>query len=66
VSNHIDLSDLADELAEIARTTTDVQTGVRLMKVVERLLEEAGLLRGNEGGGPSPCGELSYPECCPA
>jgi hypothetical protein len=65
VPSNIDLSDLADELAEIARTTTDAQTGVRLMEVVERLLAEAGLLRGDEGGGDPPSG-WSEPECCPA
>jgi hypothetical protein len=64
--NNIDLSDLADELAEIARTTTDAQTGVRLMEVVERLLAEAGLLRGGEGGGEPPSDWQSYPVCCPA
>jgi hypothetical protein len=63
--NNIDLSDLADELAEIARTTTDAQAGARLMEVVERLLEEAGF-RGGEGGGEPPSDWLSYPVCCPA
>jgi hypothetical protein len=43
VPKNIDLTDLADELAEIARTTTDVKTGLLLMKVVERLWARAGL-----------------------
>lgn len=43
VPKNIDLTDLADELAEIARTTTDAKTGLLLMKVVHRLLAVAGL-----------------------
>ena len=57
-----DCAELAEELAEIARTTTDAQTGERLMKVVERLLAEAGL----PGGGDSPSRWLSEPVCCVA
>ena len=34
---------LADELAEIARTARDDATGNRLLRVVDRLLVEAGL-----------------------
>jgi hypothetical protein len=64
--NNIDLSDLADELAEIARTTTDAQAGARLMEVVERLLVEAGLLRGDEGGGELPSNGQPAPEYSPA
>jgi hypothetical protein len=37
---------LADELVEIARTTTDGVTGAGLMEIVHRLLTEAGLPEG--------------------
>ena len=35
--------ELADELAEIARTARDNATGDRLIKIADRLLAEAGL-----------------------
>jgi hypothetical protein len=63
----IDLLELADELAEIARRTTDEITGERLMKVVERLLTENGLPSDDNGGGELPPGRLlSEPVCEPA
>jgi hypothetical protein len=46
--------DLADSLAEIARTTTDSATGLRLMQLVVRLLEAAGLPPEDAGGGDLP------------
>jgi hypothetical protein len=61
-----DILELADELAEIARTTSDAGTGMRLMKIVSRLFVEAGLPRpGHEpGGGDPPTGWLCEPVCC--
>jgi hypothetical protein len=56
------LVELAEELAEIAMTTTDAATGVRIMKVVERLLAEAGLPSDDDSGGEiPPTGRLSEP-----
>jgi hypothetical protein len=61
-----DMLGLADELAEIARTTSDPETGSRLMKIVGRLFVEAGLPGPHEpGGGDPPTGWLSEPVCCP-
>ncbi len=48
-----DLLDLATGLADIARTTTDVVTGRRLMALVDRLLTEAGL-PADRGGSDLP------------
>jgi hypothetical protein len=66
----IDLVDLASEVAEIARATTDAGTAVRLMELVNRLLTEAGLPEEDaEGGGdlpPTPWNNatpIDYPEC---
>lgn len=42
----IDPMELARELARIASTTTDEETGRRLMEIVERILQAAGLPRG--------------------
>jgi hypothetical protein len=51
----IDLVELADELVEIARKTSDPETGYLLLEVVHRLLTAAGLPRDDEtGGGDSP------------
>jgi hypothetical protein len=62
-----DIVGLAEELAEIARTTRDAVTGARLMHVVDRLLEEAGLPPPDDaGGGETPTGWLSEPVCRPA
>ena len=43
MSHNSDLVDLASEIADIARSTTDPETGLRLMRLVHRLLTEAGL-----------------------
>jgi len=60
----IDLLELAEELAEIARKTTDEIAGERLMKLVERLLTESGLPSDdNSGGGMPPGRRLSEPVC---
>jgi hypothetical protein len=53
----IDPWQLAHDLAEIARTSVDPATGIRLMHVVEHLLEAAGLPPDGTGGGePLPSG----------
>jgi len=46
MNDRIDIVELARELAEIARTTTDQKTGRLLMELIERLLQEAGLPAG--------------------
>ena len=62
MSDRARIIELADELAEIARTTTDAATGVQLTNIVERLLTEAGVLPDDEaGGGDVPNG--SDPVC---
>jgi hypothetical protein len=67
MTDRINIVELADELAEIARATTDAAAGARLMKVVDRLLAEAGLPPDDEtGGGDLPTGRLSEPVCEPA
>jgi hypothetical protein len=43
MSNSSDIVDLASEIADIARSTTDPETGSRLMRLVRQLLTEAGL-----------------------
>jgi hypothetical protein len=43
MNSNFDIVDLASEIAEIARTTTDPDTGHSLMRLVHRLLTEAGL-----------------------
>ncbi len=43
MNDTIDIVELARGLAEIARTTTDQQTGRLLLEIIERLLREAGL-----------------------
>ncbi len=51
---------VADEIAEIARTTRDPETARLLMELVHRLLEEAGLPKDDEpGGGELPNGWIS-------
>ena len=55
--NSIDPVDLANEIAEIASTTNDSEIGRRLVELVKRLLEAAGLPDNDKGGGdglPSP------------
>ena len=39
----IDIVELAHEIAEIARTTTDPETGRLLIELVKELLREAGM-----------------------
>ena len=53
MNNSSDMVDLANEIAEIARTTTDADTGHRLMRLVHRLLTEAGLDPEPGQDGPS-------------
>ena len=51
----IDLVELADELTEIASTTSDSVAAVRLMELANRLLTAAGLPDDDtEGGGDLP------------
>lgn len=57
----INLLELAEEIAEIARTTTDAETGMKLVRLAQRLLSEAGLPDENAGGGSSPGRRLSAP-----
>jgi hypothetical protein len=64
VVGDMDLLDLADELAEIARVTNDPATGRRLMQLVNRLLTAAGL-PPEAGGGETPDHWLSEPVCAP-
>ena len=60
---------LAKCLAEIARTTTDADTGRMLMEIVHELMSEAGLPNGDEaeGGGEPPPGDWrnAAPVDCP-
>jgi hypothetical protein len=46
MSEKVDIVNLAHELAEIASTTSDPETGRRLMEVVEKILRAAGLPSG--------------------
>ena len=43
MAHNTDIVDLASEIADIARIPTDPETGMRLMRLVHRLLTEAGL-----------------------
>ena len=47
MTDKIDVVELAHELARIASTTRDPETGRQLMEVVERILGAAGLPPGN-------------------
>ncbi|HTI79815.1 MAG TPA: hypothetical protein VL614_05130 [Acetobacteraceae bacterium] len=58
-----DFVELARELASIASATTDPAAARRLVEIVERLLSEAGLPPGEQGGGETPTGWLSEPVC---
>lgn len=60
-----DLLDLAREIAETGRTTTDPETGRRLTELARRLLEAAGLPR-DDGGGGLPSDQGSSPADWPA
>jgi hypothetical protein len=53
MSHRSDIVDLASEIADIARSTTDAETGLRLMRLVHRLLTEAGLDPEPGQDGPS-------------
>jgi hypothetical protein len=63
--NGLTIVHLADKLAEIARATTDPETARRLMQLVIRLLEQAGLpTEDDEGGGePRPCWASDLADC---
>jgi len=64
---NIDPLEVADELAEIASTTTDAATGEKLVKLIERLLAANGLPPDSQtGGGMPPSRLLSEPVCEPA
>lgn len=43
MANNIDLAELARTLAEIASTTSDTGTAVRLLELARELLESIGL-----------------------
>jgi len=47
MANDIDLAELARTIAEIASTTSDPGTAIRLLELARELLEAGGL-----GGGP--------------
>jgi len=53
-NDNIDLVDLAHQLAEIASTTTDRDTGQLLTELVKWLLEQAGLPPDHDAGGGAP------------
>ena len=56
MTDKIDPVELAYTIAEIARTTSDPETGRRLMQLVETLLGVASLSSDdNVGGGEPPC-----------
>ena len=65
----MDAVGLADRLAEIARTTTDPETGHLVMEIVHDLMTDAGLWDGedHEGGGEPPPGDWrnAAPVDCP-
>jgi hypothetical protein len=65
--NELDPLELAHELAEIARTTRDSETGTRLLELVKRLLADAGLPDDDDiGGGEPPTHWMCVPDCAPA
>jgi hypothetical protein len=65
--NRIDPEQLAREIAEIARTTSDPETGRLLVRLIGRLLTAAGYPPLDaEGGGEPPNGWIPEPECSPA
>ena len=63
--DELNVEQLALEITEIARTTTDPATGQRLMQLVHRLLTRAGLPDDDDdaGGGEPPTRWLSEPFC---
>jgi hypothetical protein len=55
MTSQIDLTELAREIAEIARTTLDPATAARLLELADRLLTAAGLPDdGKASGGDLP------------
>ena len=60
-----DLEGLAHRLALIASTTSDAETGRRLLDVVEELLEQAGL-PGGRNSDEAPRGWVSHVTESPA
>jgi hypothetical protein len=46
MADKIDVAELAREIAKIASTTCDLETGRRLMKIVEILMRAVGLPPG--------------------
>ena len=66
MSEEMDPLRLADELADIARTTRDPVTAQRLMSLVARLMEQAGLPPDEAGGGEPPNPWVCEPVCDPA
>jgi hypothetical protein len=63
MSGEIDIVELAYEIAEVARTTSDPEAGLWLTELAKRLLEAAGLAttHDEEGGGEPPTHWLSAP-----
>jgi hypothetical protein len=61
MTEQISIVELAHELAAIASTTMDPETGRLLTELVERLLEAAGLPPDDEGGGELPSEWYSAP-----
>ena len=57
MADRIEITDLADELAEIARETPDPETGRLLMELVHRMWTDAGLDADEEAGGGELPGE---------
>ena len=66
MTDKTNIVELADELAEIAKTTSDPATGMRLMKIVERLLVEAGLSPPDHEDGGETCQPGGCPNQCVA
>jgi hypothetical protein len=60
MSSGSDILDLASEIAEIARMTTDPDTGRCLMRLVHRMLTEAGLEPGSDQGDASAGQHADY------
>ncbi|MGC1409458.1 MAG: hypothetical protein WA864_10995 [Acetobacteraceae bacterium] len=48
MSDKIDVIELAREIARIASTTNDPETGRLLLELIERLLQAIGLPPGND------------------
>jgi hypothetical protein len=62
MADRIEITDLADELAEIAKKTRDPETGRLLMELVHRLWTDVGLdAEEGQGGGELPGEPLMEP-----